>query len=75
MDNQFETMLKLQMAMYQGWAKLMQDSMLSYQRLWEQQAKLFQHPSYFRFHDIVPMGASLLDHYGKRSHDVDVERV
>lgn len=75
MVNQFDSMLKLQIAMCEGWVKLWQDTFIAYDHLLEQQAKIMQHPSYIRFQDMIPEGASLLDHYGKRAHDVDVEKV
>lgn len=75
MVNQFEAMFKVQIALLEGWAKLWKDSFTAFEVLAEQQAKLLQHPSYTRLQDFIPTGASLLDHYGKRSHDVDVEKV
>ena len=75
MVNQFETMLKMQVAMCEGWVKLWKDSFTAYENLIEHQAKLLQHPNYIRLQDFIPNGASLLDHYGKRAHDVDVEKV
>ncbi|HVI50236.1 MAG TPA: hypothetical protein VM661_03400 [Candidatus Sulfotelmatobacter sp.] len=75
MVNQYESMLKLQIAAWEGWVKLWKDGFTAYETLVAHQGKLLQHPSYLRFQDFIPSGASLLDHYGKRSHDVDVERV
>ena len=75
MVNNFEALFKMQVALCEGWAKLFKDSFVAYENLLEQQAKILNHPSYIRLTDIIPTGASLLDHYGKRSHDVDVERV
>lgn len=75
MVNQFEAMLRLQIAMCAGWAKLCTDGFMVCETLASQQAKLLEHPKYLRLSDLIPDGASWFDHYGKRSHDVDVERV
>jgi len=75
MVNHFEAMFRVQLAMCEGWAKLFKDSFVAYENLLDQQAKILNHPSYPRLSDMIPTGASLLDHYGKRAHDVDVERV
>jgi hypothetical protein len=34
-----------------------------------------RHNPYIRFHDVNPGGADWFDHYGKRNHDVDVEKI
>jgi len=75
MNNQFEALVKMQLSMCEGWAKLLQSGFSMYEALIVNQAKMFQHPAYFRYKDIIPQGADLLDHYGKRNHDVDVEKV
>lgn len=75
MVNPYEALFKMQIAMLEGWAKMMKDNFTAFETLAEHQAKLLNHPSYPRFHDVVATGASLLDMYGKRNHDVDVEKV
>ena len=75
MANQMDAFIKMQIAMCEGWAKLMSDNFTAYERLFQHQVQLFQHPSYIRLQDMIPMGASWFDHYGKRAHDVDVDHV
>jgi hypothetical protein len=73
--NQFEALLKMQIAMCEGWAKMVKDGFTAYERLVEHQSKIMAHPAYIRYHDVMPLGASWFDHYGKRTHDVDVEHI
>ena len=75
MTSPLEALIKMQLAYGEGWAKLMINSFEAYSRLVEHNAKIFEHPTYARLHNIIPMGASWLDHYGKRSTDVDPEKV
>lgn len=75
MQNHLEALLKIQIAMCEGWAKVMNESFTACERMLAHQAKIFEHPTYIRLRDDVPMGASWFDHYGKRAHDVDVEHV
>lgn len=76
MTNQLEVLVNMQVVLCKAWASMMTDGFGAYQRLLDHQIKLFtQHPSYIRLQDIIPQGPDLKDHYGKRAHDVDVERV
>ncbi len=70
-----EVMVKMQLAMCEGWAKLMIETFTGYERIFEQQAKLFEHPRFLRLQDKIPQGADWSENYGKRNHDVNVERV
>jgi hypothetical protein len=75
MSSQLEPIFKLQLLIWQGWMRVTVDSLSACQRLLEHQAKIFDHPSYFRSRNTVAHGADWADHYGKRNHDVDVEKV
>lgn len=75
MPNQWEAFLTLQLAICEGWAKLMKDGLAAYQRVLAHQAMLLDQPSCFRARNMIADGADWFDRYGKRQHDVDVERV
>ena len=75
MVNQYDTLLKMQMAFWENWFKMVSDGCCGMEKLWAHQLKLFEHGPYVRLHDYIPNGASWFDHYGHRSHDVDVDKV
>ncbi len=75
MTTPYEPLFKMQMALWEGWVHAATDSVVAYQRLWEQQRKILDRHGYFRCRNIVPQGADWFDHYGKRHDDVDVEKV
>jgi hypothetical protein len=75
MTSQFEPFFRLQLAAWEGWARLMINNYTAFEKLVESQHKLFCQHSYLRHQNIIPCGASWFDHYGKRNHDVDVEKV
>lgn len=71
----FEMFMQYQLALCDGWLRMMRESMDIYQHFLKEQTKMLNHPEYLRAKDLIPCGADWLDHYGKRCHDVDVERV
>lgn len=75
MTTPYDPFFKMQTALWEGWVHAMMDSLCACERLLEHQAKMLDHHHYFRFHNVIPRGADWIDHYGKRSHDVDVEKV
>jgi len=75
MPTPMETMMKTQLALYNGWVKLMLENVAACERLVEHQSRIFTHPDHHRAHDVIATGADLKDHYGQRAHDVDVEDI
>lgn len=75
MTTPYDPFFKIQIALLEGWGRVMADSLDAYEKLLEHQAKILERQGYFRFHNVIPRGADWLDHYGKRNHDVDVEKV
>ncbi|HXP95433.1 MAG TPA: hypothetical protein VN809_01885 [Telmatospirillum sp.] len=75
MTTPYDPFFKLQIALWEGWVRAMSSGFCVCERLIDQQARILDHQDYFRFHNIIPQGADWLDHYGKRNHDVDVEKV
>ena len=67
--------IKSQTAMGEGWLKCMQQNMRAYEHFLSLYVKWLNHQDFARFADFIPDGASWFDHYGKRAHDVDVEKV
>jgi hypothetical protein len=67
--------LQVQIALWEGWVRVMTDSFGICERLYAHQAKMLDRHGYFRFHNVIPQGADWLDHYGKRMHDIDVDKV
>ena len=70
-----EPFFRMQFTVWEEWAHFVANSVRAYERLAEHQANLLRHHPYIRFHDVIPGGADWFDHYGKRHHDVDVEKV
>lgn len=67
---------KFQFMLYESWLKLMLDGVKMYENFVEHQSKIMEHNmSALRKCDLPPCGADWFDHYGKRSHDVNIEHV
>jgi hypothetical protein len=76
MSTQFESLFRWQVALCEGWIQMAALSFGAYERLWASQVKILEHQNaYFRSANIIPQGADWFDHYGKRNHDIDVEKV
>ncbi|MDR3435482.1 hypothetical protein [Telmatospirillum sp.] len=76
MTTQCTPIFKMQIAIWEGWMRLMLVGIGAYGHLWEQQAAILEHHhAWFRNGNVIPRGADWFDHYGKRNHDVDVEKV
>ena len=67
--------VRFQAALWEGWTHVIIERAVVCARVVEHQAKILDHPPEFRRHCVMPQGADLLDHYGHRSHDVDVEKL
>ncbi len=75
MYNPFLMMAQCQMAALEGWLKLNACMWRQYGNMLTLPQSLAKHPPYVRWHDVCFRGPDLNDHYGRRPHDVDVERV
>ena len=75
MTTPYDPFFKLQLALWEGWTRAVARNFCVCERMMEHQAKILDHHDYFRIHDAIYQGADWLDHYGKRNHDVDVEKV
>jgi hypothetical protein len=71
----WQVFFTLQLAMLDGWVKVLRDSGATWERMAMVQAKMFDHPMRARQQDVMPAGPALADHYGRREHDVNIERV
>lgn len=69
-------LLEMQLAGVQAWNNWMEMIIHTQEHLLAEQAAFLatQHP-HRRRHKIIPSGPDLMDHYGHRSQDVDVERI
>lgn len=76
MFNPFLAACQFQAAMFDGWMRMMACAWQQYGRMaLLPQELLDHHHCHGRAHDVAYRGADLKDHYGRRTHDVDVERV
>lgn len=75
MTSPYDPFSKMQLALWKGWMHAMTGSFYAYGRLMEHHAKIVEHHECIRVQDVIPQGADWLDHYGRRNHDVDVEKV
>lgn len=74
--NRVQLTLGLPASAAAGWAALWIDGLLLWQRVIEAQIDLLHHQAEFmRKHNHVARGADWMDHYGKRSRDVNIDRV
>jgi|GEM_PF-4647189 len=75
MTSPMDFFLKTQTAMGEGMIKFVIQNMRSYEHCLALYSQWLNHPNFVRLQDFIPNGADWLDHYGKRHHDVDVEKV
>lgn len=66
-----------QIAMMESWMHSMQYAANFWQEWDKFRQTLMENPAYseVRWHNVIPRGVNLTDGYGKRHHDVDVERI
>lgn len=75
MTNPYVLMVEWQIRMATEWLNAV-DAMFGMCRHVAQMEEVFLKPQpHHRHHEVPPAGPALDDHYGHRSHDVDVERV
>lgn len=74
MFNPFTAVLSLQTAMFESWVKAMGAGSECWRQWFVLQQNLLKELPYNRWHTIMPKGASFLDGYGRRCHDIDPER-
>jgi hypothetical protein len=66
---------RLQLAAVEGWLNAAALFWKECQHLTQLNLELMRPAAFQRWHDVVPTGAEWTDHYGRRSHDVDVEHI
>lgn len=67
--------LKVQQAVWESWLSLFRANLQICEHLGAVQVKLFEEHPYFRINDAIADGADWTDHYGRRNHDIDIEKV
>ena len=75
MQNTMGDFFKMQFIFVDSAMKMTVSNLQIYERLIHKCMKWSGPPSFARLADWIPSGASWFDHYGNRSHDVDVEKV
>lgn len=65
---------RYQMAMMEGWYRVATCAWHQYAKMMMMPQEMLHHP-HLRLLDVPFRGPDLKDHYGRRAHDVDVERV
>lgn len=75
MFNPFLMAFEWQMAAMQAWLRAMSCTATHCAHIAALPEELLNHPDHHRHHDVLYRGPDLEDHYGRRAHDVDVERV
>lgn len=75
MDKMMTDMVRIQLAMLEGWISGLTNLWRGWQHVLAANAELLRHPAFRRWHNMVPNAADWLDHYGRRAHDVDVEHM
>ena len=74
--HQLQVAAGLPAAALAGWTAMLADGMHVWQRMIDAQiAVLRQQEAFLRSHNHVARGADWTDHYGRRTHDVNVERL
>lgn len=74
MFNPFSAAMTVQSAMIEAWMKAAGAGTECWRQWFTMQQNLLKELPYNRWHTIVPNGASFLDGYGRRTHDIDPER-
>lgn len=73
--NGFTDLSGFQNAWMEAWATSIQHSFQCWRHLFELQSNFLKHAQqHHRDHIEIASGASFLDRYGKRAHDIDPER-
>lgn len=73
--NAFTNVSGLQNMWMEAWTNAVQHTFHCWGHMFELQASFLKHAQgHHRNHVEIARGASFLDHYGKRAHDIDPER-
>lgn len=73
--NAFTDLSGLQTAWMEAWANSVEHAFVCWRHMFELQANFLRHAQeHHRSHIEIASGASFLDRYGKRAHDIDPER-
>lgn len=75
MESLITDLIRIQLSLAEGWITVINHGWRCWQNLAVANLELLQHPAFHRWHDVVPRGPSWTDHYGRRSHDIDVEHI
>lgn len=75
MDRLVTDVVRIQLAMMEGWLTALTHVWQGWQNLIAANVEMLQPSTVHRWHNVMPQGAEWTDHYGKRNHDVDVERM
>ena len=71
----FDACIRMQLCMLEGWVRTTNQLADYMVKLSSQQVQMLESPAFKRWRDEIWQGAALDDHYGRRNHDVDVEKV
>lgn len=75
MANPYKDLNSLQSAWLEAWSMSFQNVFQCWRHMFDLQQNFLKHAEqHHRAHVEIARGASFLDHYGKRAHDIDPER-
>jgi anti-sigma regulatory factor (Ser/Thr protein kinase) len=75
MANPYKDLSSFQAAWMEAWANSVQHAFQCWRHMFELQQNFLQHAEkHHRSHIEIASGASFMDRYGRRSHDIDPER-
>lgn len=75
MADPYKNFTEIQTAWLQAWANSVQSMFQCWRHMYDVQQTFLKHvEKHHRDHLEIASGASFLDKYGKRSHDIDPER-
>ena len=76
MERLVTDLIRIQVAFMEGWITATMHAWQGCQHLMTANSDLlYHHPAFHRWHNVLPAGPELMDHYGRRAHDVDIEHL
>jgi len=75
MERLVNDLIRIQLALLESWITATMHAWQGWQHVITANHDLLRHPAFHRWHNILPMGADWMDHYGRRAHDVDIEHL
>lgn len=75
MERLFTDIVRIQIAVVEGWIHGLTHLWRTWQHMAMLNYEVTRHPTFQRWHDLMPSGADWWSNYGRRARDVDVDHM